>query len=82
MTRAKLSSNFIKFLADQSGRKRSAITEKTKLGDLGFDGYALVNLAEKIDETSWMHGVQIQAHDILQCSTVGDVVDFLYGKLK
>jgi hypothetical protein len=81
MTRAELSSNFIKFLAVQTGRRRSAITEKTKLGALGFDGYALVNLAEKIDQTSWMHGVQIQAHEILQCATVGDVVDLLYGKM-
>lgn len=66
---------FIVWLKNDTGR--GDIELKTKLSSIGFEGYSLVSLGQKIDELSWLHGVSITPAQIIKCKTVNDVVKLI-----
>jgi hypothetical protein len=63
---------FISWLEGETGDNNIELT--TQLADLGYDGYSLYSLGQQIDETSWLHGVNITPTQIEGCKTVDDVV--------
>ena len=69
-----LTQNVVAYIAKLTGRDAGKIDEKTKLSDLGLDGFDVVAVGDKIDETNWLHGVRIPVQEWQNCNTVGDIV--------
>lgn len=67
----------ISYLAQFTGQDASAISANTQLADLGMDGFSIVDFGDRIDETSWLHGVQIPVDEWVACSKVSDIVALL-----
>jgi hypothetical protein len=74
LDQATIRSNLIAFLAKTTNRSAAKINGKTKLASIGFDGFALAALGEKINSLSWMHGVQVGPGQMISCNIVDDLV--------
>jgi len=72
----------IAFLSKEIGRRESAITQNEKLSGLGIDGFALARIGQDINRLDWLHGAQVALHELLECSTVGDLAELLAKKIK
>lgn len=77
LSKAQITINVIAIVAKLTGRNPAKINAKTKFSDLLLDGFDVVAIGDKIDETSWMHGVKIPVQQWQNCSTIGDAVDLI-----
>jgi acyl carrier protein len=73
--------NVISILVDYTGRTASAIKPATNLSDLGIDGFDKVQIGDKIDNQSWLHGIEIPPNDWLGCSTVKDIINLIWNNI-
>jgi acyl carrier protein len=77
LSTTQITKGVIATVAKFTGRDPSKINSKTKFSDLLVDGFDLVAIGDKIDETSWMHGVKIPVQQWQNCATIGDMVKLI-----
>ena len=68
-----------KLLAEQFGLDESEITEDVGFDDLGADSVDLVELSMNLEEEFGIE--EMEEEDISSIHTVGDLVNYLQGKL-
>jgi acyl carrier protein len=64
--------------ASSSEIEWSAVTDDTTIESLGFDSLTILDLLFEMEDAL---GVQVEASEILEVKTVGQMVDFLHERL-
>jgi acyl carrier protein len=69
----------VRLLTEQFGVEADEITEDTGMDDLGADSVDLVELSMNLEEEFGID--EMEEEDIASIHTVGDLVNYLRGKL-